>query len=133
DQGLGVFLRFGAAPADRNLVAFYGDAGVTMKGAIPGRADDVAGIALAVAAIGARARALDADQRRFSGQPRPIRDGEAVLEVTYRYQLSPWWTVQPDLQFIRHPGAGAAAPDNPTGTRRIPNATVLGLRSAIVF
>lgn len=133
DQGLGIFVRFGAAPSDRNLVDLYGDLGVTMKGAIPGRGDDIVGIAFALASISAQAQALDADRQRFTGIASPIRDNESVVEVTYRYQFTPWATLQPDFQFIRHPGGGAAPPTDPSSTQRIPDAVVLGFRSSIIF
>ena len=131
DRNFGVFLRVGAAPADRNLVTLYADTGFNFKGILPGRSDDVFGVALAVAQIGGGARDLDLDQRQFTGTATPIRDNETTLEVTYRVQATPWWTVQPDLQFIRHPGGDVALSTQPT--KAVPNALVLGLRSAILF
>ncbi len=131
NRGVGVFLRLAWAPPDRNLIALYGDAGINVKGLFPGRDDDVLGLGVAAAKISDRARAVDADARRFTGVAAPIRDGEAALEATYRFQVTPWWAVQPDLQFIFHPGGNAALPDH--GTRAIPNAAVLGLRSSIIF
>jgi porin len=41
--------------------------------------------------------------------------------------------VQPDLQFIFHPGANIANPRNPGSGSAIPNALVLGLRTALQF
>jgi porin len=125
-------LRVGAAPlADRNLVTFYADAGFNFKGAIASRSDDVVGVAFAVAQIGRAARALDRDQRSLSGVAQPIRDNESMIEVMYRFQATPWWALQPDLQFIRHPGGDVAPSTQPT--RAAPNAVVLGLRSAVLF
>ena len=132
DRNLGVFLRVGAAPlADRNLVTFYADAGFNFKGAIASRSDDVVGVAFAVAQIGRVARALDRDQRSLSGVAQPIRDNESMIEVMYRFQATPWWALQPDLQLIRHPGGDVASSTQPT--RAVPNAVVLGLRSAVLF
>ena len=34
----------------------------------------------------------------------PVRDYEAVLEITYQAQITPWMTLQPDLQHVFHPG-----------------------------
>jgi porin len=133
DQGLSFFARAGTARSDRNPLTLYGDLGVTLKGALPGRDDDILAVALATAAISQHARALDADRRRFSGIENPIRDSESVLELTYRYQLAPSWTLQPDFQFIRHPGAGATLTTVLPSMRPIPNATVLGFRSQVLF
>ena len=68
---------------------------------------------------------------RFTGQPFPVRSGEAVLELTYQHKLAEWWQVQPDFQYIFNPGGGIANPILPT--RRIGDAAVLGLRSVVTF
>src|SRR3954469_12517129 len=38
DQGIGVFARMSGSPSDRNLISFYADGGLTLKGIIPSRA-----------------------------------------------------------------------------------------------
>ena len=132
EHTLGVFLRLGVAPlADRNLVTFYADTGFNLKGAIAGRSEDIFGIALAVAQIGRAARGLDRDERQLAGMAQPIRDNESMIEVMYRVQATPWWTLQPDLQFIRHPGGDVGLSTQPR--KAVPNALVLGLRSAVLF
>lgn len=125
-----LFARAMGAPGDRNLVDFYSDAGLTYKGPF-GRADDEAGIAFGYARIGAAARRFDADVARFTGQPFPVRSGEAVLELTYRAQLAPWWQVQPDFQYVFNPGGGI--PDPNRAGRRIGDAAVFGLRTTVAF
>jgi porin len=47
--------------------------------------------------------------------------GETTVELTYLAQIGSWLGVQPDVQYVIHPG----------GTRVMRNATVLGLRIAI--
>jgi porin len=131
-QGLAAFLRLGYAPPDRNLFSFEVDAGLTFKGLFPNRELDVLGAAAAYGRIG-YARRLDRDEILFTGTGRTIRDYEAVLELTYQAPIAPWWTLQPDLQMIFHPGAHIALPPPAPATRAIPNALVLGLRSTITF
>jgi porin len=63
----------------------------------------------------------------------PIRDFEAVFELTYQYQLAKNWTLQPDVQYIVHPGANVADPQVRTGVAPIPNAAVVGLRTILKF
>ncbi len=133
DNGVSAFLRVAGTPSDRNLVSFYADTGINYKGLIPSRGDDVFGIALGYARIGNAARARDHDAQVFSGTPTPVRDYEAALEITYRAQVAPWWTVQPDFQVIFHPGGNVANPNDPSGLKTIPDAVILGLRSTIVF
>ena len=127
---LTLFARAMGAPGDRNLISLYLDGGLTYKGPF-GRADDELGLAVAYARIGNAARGFDADVVRFTGEFRPVRSGEAVLELTYRFHLTGWWQLQPDFQYIFNPGGGIANPNAPG--RRIGDAAVLGLRTAITF
>jgi porin len=125
------FARIGAGtPNDRNLINFYADAGLTYKGPIPARPDDTAGIAFAYARIGNNARGLDQDVQVFTANPFfPVRDHEAVLEISYQAQVTPWMTLQPDLQRIFHPSGNVL---NADGSAR-KDALVLGLRSTLTF
>jgi len=131
-QGLAAFLRIGYAPPDRNLISLEIDAGLTFKGLLPGREVDVLGVATSYGRIG-YARRLDQDEVLFTGIEHPIRDYEAVLEVTYEARIAPWWVLQPDLQLVFHPGGYIAAPPPAPVGQPIRNALVLGLRSAITF
>jgi len=133
DEGLGIFLRLAGSPSDRNLVDFYVDGGFNYKGLLPGRGDDVLGLGIAYARISGAASALDRDARFFSGMSRPVRDYEMALELTYRAQVTPWWTVQPDLQLILHPGGHVPDPTDPTGLRPIRDAVVAGVRTGVSF
>ena len=81
--------------------------------------------------IGGLAAGFDADVARFTGQFYPIRSGEAVLEVTYKFQLAPWWQLQPDFQYVFNPGGGLPNPNAPA--RRLSDAAVFGLRTTITF
>ena len=56
-------------------------------------------------------------------------DEEAVLELTYQAQVTPWMTLQPTLQRVFHPGGNVLNPDG--SIRR--DALILGLRSALTF
>ena len=125
-----VFARAMGAPGDRNLVDLYIDGGLVYKGPF-GRADDQIGLGAGYARIGNAARAFDGDIVRFSGAFHPIRSGETVLELTYRFQLTGWWQLQPDFQYVFNPGGGIVNPHAPS--RRVADAAVVGLRTAITF
>jgi porin len=131
-EGLAAFVRVGYAPPNRNLISLEVDAGLTFKGLLPGRELDVLGVAASYGRIGDAGR-LDRGAVLFTGIERPIRDYEAVLEVTYQARVAPWWILQPDLQLIFHPGGHISAPLPAPATQAIPNALVLGLRSSITF
>ena len=130
-QSLNAFLRAGASPSDRNLVASYVDGGLGLKAPLPGRDDDVLTFGIAYSKISPDAAALDLDTQVFTGAFFPVRDREIVLELDYSLQLAPWWTIQADLQEIVHPGGNVPDPLNPA--QPIRDAFVVGARSTIKF
>ena len=132
-SGLAGFVRVGGALPDRNLISLEIDAGLTYNGLFPGRELDLLGVAFAYGRISNSARNSDRDALLFTGIGGTLRDYEAVLEITYQAYMTPWWVLQPDLQVVLHPGGHIAAPFAAPATRPIPNALVLGLRSALVF
>lgn len=123
DEGLGLFWRIGGSPADRNAIQFYTDGGLNFKGLFPGRDEDVLGLGVAYAKISDNLRDLDLAPNDSD------RDYEIALEATYQAKITPWWTLQPDVQYIINPGGNT----NPGDTRAIPNAVVIGMRSTINF
>jgi porin len=133
DQGLSAFMRASASPSDRNPVDLYADAGLTYKGLILGRPDDLTGIGVAFGRISPQAAAADQARVFFSGDPMPIRDYEALVELTYQAQITKDWSVQPDFQYILHPGGNVPDPSDPNGASPIPNALVIGVRTMIKF
>jgi porin len=54
-----------------------------------------------------------------------------VFELSYIAQFAPWWTVQPDIQYIVRPGGNVPHPNDPSIA--IGNAFVVGARSTISF
>ncbi len=131
DGGVNVFLSSGISPSDRNLLNFYIDGGVGFTGFIPDRPKDVLTFGVAYARISPDAAGLDQDTLLINGPPYPIRDYELMFELSYQWQIAPWWIVQPDLQYIVHPGGNVPHPDDPTAT--VGNAFVAGIRTAIKF
>jgi porin len=133
ERSIGGFARVSVSPDDQNLADFYFDTGINVKGLLASRPDDVFGVAFAYAGISNRARGLDRDIRVFTTPGYPIRDYEAVLEITYKAEIVPGWSVQPDFQYIFHPGGNVPNPNDPTMRRAVKNAAVIGVRSTVQF
>ena len=133
DQGLTLFTRIGGAPADINPVDFYVDGGAAYTGLFDGRDADVTGFAVGFSNVSSSLQGLDEDARMFSGMNTPVEDYEIVFEFVYSAQIAPWWLVQPDFQYIVHPGGNVADPNDPTGLSTEPDAVVLGIRSTFTF
>ncbi|HET8551662.1 MAG TPA: carbohydrate porin [Gammaproteobacteria bacterium] len=105
-----LFLQVGRARGDRNPLHGYVGAGVTVAGPIAGRPDDTFGFGVA--------RAATSDLfRRVTAAPAAA---ETAIELSYQAVLTPRFVLQPDVQYVVHPG----------GTERIDNAWVIGMRVA---
>lgn len=100
-QGLGMLLQYAWAMEDVNPVPHFFGAGLIYRGLIPARDEDVTGLGVA--------HAIFSDHLEDTSP-------ETAIELFHKIQLTPYVTLQPDLQFIAHPG----------GTER--DAFVAGLR-----
>ncbi|MGH6812051.1 MAG: carbohydrate porin [Methylocella sp.] len=131
-KGVGAFARVTFSPSDRNLINLYADAGVNFMGLWDKRPGDSFGIAASFSQLSPALAALDRERGFFEKTALPLRDYELVAEVTYQAQIVAGWTIQPDFQYIFHPGGGAVDPINPF-FGRIPDAAVFALRTQISF
>ena len=124
EQGVYGFARAGAGPEDRSFFELVVDGGAVWQGLIPTRDDDLLGVGAVYARLSKdirRAEMLDAATNgtiydKFSTH-------ETVLEAFYTVQLAQWWTLQPDVQWIIHPGGNGSVTD----------AFVVALRTSLVF
>lgn len=88
-QGLGAFAQYGWAPGDRNEAHQYVGGGLIYRGLILGRGDDVLGAGVAHLIFSDRL---------------PNQAAETAVELFYKARLTPRAVLQPDLQYIAHPG-----------------------------
>jgi porin len=94
------WLRYGVAAGSVQPIDGYLGGGFVGKGLLRGRPEDRLGLAMARASISdAAMRAED------------LPDAETTFEASYQIKLSAVLAVQPDLQYVVHPAAVAAAPD----------------------
>lgn len=105
DRLISMFLQAAVSPRTINRQHYYLGWGVTCHGLFSANGRDEAGFGIAHAG--------------FCNQ---IPASETTLELFYRYQLTPFLFIQPDIQYIIHP-SGSDIP--------LPNAMVLFLRAAI--
>lgn len=124
ERGIGVFGRVIWGPKDRNEINAYFDGGIVAKGLVPGRPDDVAGLAFAYAGFSPRLKAVD----RAEG-PGAVHTREAMIEATYKAQIVPGLTVAPTFQYVMRPNGGPPEDGGP----RIPNATIFGVTTIVTF
>jgi len=101
-------LRIGASPENRSVIAWAADVAFAWRGPLPSRPDDV----LAVGMTHAQFSDDFAAAARLGAPDDPKSDYERVLEVSYTWTLSDRLTLQPDVQWARHPGGSAAQRDS---------------------
>jgi len=116
-KGLSGFLRCGFSPEFTTTTSLYSDAALVYTGLIPTRDKDRLGLAFAYAKV---APGL---VNEASSQGIPGAGFEAVTELTYSIRLAPAIMLQPDLQYVLHPG----------GTQQYGNALVVGVRAVVDF
>lgn len=132
NSGIAAFTRISAATSNRSINDFYLEGGIIANGMVPGRPLDSMGAVFLYSHMSNRARELDRDQMRILQQPFPLRDYELSVELMYSWVVVPGWTLQPNFQYIAHPGGSIPDPASPTNAR-IKDAKVFTLRSVIRY
>jgi porin len=133
DGGIGVFSRISASPSDRNFVSFYLDGGIVFTGMLPHRPDDKFGATFLYSKVSDQLAALDQDRVIYTGIVQPVRDYELTMELAYMWQIIPGWTVQPDFQYVWHPGGNVPDPTVVSPLLPIKNAAIFGVRTFIRY
>lgn len=132
DRTISFFARaMGTPQTDRNLISVSLNAGITFHEPFLHRDDDTLAFGLGWAKVSQAAAALDQATGAFSGTFVPVRSSETYLELTYQFQVTPWWQLQPDVQYVFNPGGGILNPGDSSTT--IHNELVLGMRTNILF
>jgi porin len=111
-RGLGAFAQFGTAESDQNLIDQYFGVGLSYYSPFQERPDDVLSIGLAFAHASPTAR-----------EDGELKAAETAFELTYHMPITGFLSVQPDIQYIQHPGLDPANQD----------AWVIGLRTELAL
>jgi porin len=116
-RNITIFTRSGGAPSNTNFVDYYVDGGFNFTGFIPGRDQDVVGVAVARSHVSHDFSASEI------AEGEPPYTAETYLEATYKIQMTPWWDIQPDVQYVITPSGAAGSH----------NATIVGVRTYVLF
>ncbi len=129
DQGLTAFGLAMFGPDDRNRESAYIEGGFNWKGPF-GRANDIAGIAVAYAQTSDSLRRFGAQTVALTGTGKGYRPHETVIEATYYYQLASWLSIQPDVQYVINPGASL---DQDPAAKTPGDSLTVGIRTRVDF
>jgi len=133
DRGIGIFVRGSYSPPERNLIDIYTDGGLEFIGLVDTRPHDKFGIAVAYAHVSSQAQALDRDFQSFYGSGWAVRTSETLFTASYQYEVTGGINLEPNVQYIHHPGGGATDPLGLLPHVVLKDATVLGLRTIVKF
>ena len=133
DKAVDGFVRFLWNPDDRNIVAYQVDAGVNLTGMISSRPNDVIGLAFTYLPITSSVSGLSNDNNVLNATGTPVRDYESQIELTYQAPINNWLTIQPDFQYVFHPGGNVADPNSANGTDSVRDAAIFGIRAVVKF
>jgi porin len=92
------FLQSGCGDSRVNRFGFYFGGGLVVSGLLPALANDELGLAVALARNGSHF--LDRERQDAV----PVTGTETALELTYLLQVGKHLALQPDLQYVLHPG-----------------------------
>jgi porin len=106
-QGLSLFFNFTQADLDTSTLDNQFTVGVTYAGISAQRPDDAVGLAFGRTDYNSRA----ALSTLLATPGVQVPTAEYPIELFYNAQLTPWWDLRPDLQYVIHPGGFAKAPD----------------------
>ncbi|HKF64596.1 MAG TPA: carbohydrate porin [Dongiaceae bacterium] len=122
-RGFNLFAGFTYADPSTALIQYFWEAGLVKKGTFPGRDND--SIAFAVSQALVSNSLVNAQNQANITNPGSVgvQSYEMDLELNYRAQIAPWFTLMPNLQYVVRPG----------GVTSTPNAFVLGLQAAVTF
>ena len=123
DRGLTAFGVFVYANPKTALLQYFWEAGLVYQGTFPGRDQDSIGLAVNQSRVSNDLVAAQEAQNLLMPGSVDIQSDETDIELNYRAQLTPWFSLMPNLQYVVQPNAVTA----------IPNAFVLGLQAEATF
>jgi porin len=123
ERGLTAFGVFLYADPSTALLQYFWEAGLLYRGTFPGRDLDTIGLAVNQSRISSQLVAAQNAQNGIMPGSTIVQSAETDIELNYRAQVTPWFSLMPNIQYIIQPNA----------TPTIANAFVLGLQAGLTF
>lgn len=123
DRGLTAFAVLAYAGPDTALIQSYWQLGLVQLGTFAGREKDSIGLAVNQVRISSQLVGAQNLANALSPASVSVQSAETTVELNYRAQLAPWFSLMPNVQYVIQPNA----------VTTIPNALVLGLQVKLTF
>lgn len=102
---------------------YFASGGWLLQGTFGHWNDDFLAMALAYVRTNSRLTQFQEDRDTIRPGSVGIQTYGSILEIDYGARITPWFLIQPNLQYLINPG----------GAGKIPNALVLGIHTDVTF
>ena len=127
DRGLIAFLQATRSDYRTSPIPYSINAGFILQGPFASRPRDYVTVGAVYEPVNARVFNVQIAKLEHESLIDPsLQQGETDLEVGYGFSVAPWLMLNPNVQYMIHPGAFSYAPTTK-------NALVVGLQTKIVF
>ena len=123
DRGLTAFAVIAYAAPGTAMLEYIGQLGLLLKGTFADRDGDSIGLAVSYSKVSSTLVAAQNAANALAPGSVSVQSAETTIELNYRAQLTPWFSLMPNVQYVIRPN----------GVMTIPNALVLGLQVRLTF
>jgi len=123
DRGLTAFAVLAYAAPDTAMLEYIGQIGLLQRGTLADRDDDTIGLAVSYSRISSTLVGAQNAANAVAPGSVSVQSAETTIELNYRAQLTPWFSLMPNVQYVIRPN----------GVTTIPDAFVLGLQVRLTF
>ena len=123
DRGLTAFVVIAYGAPGTAMLEYIGQLGLLQRGTFAGRDEDTIGLAVSYSKVSSTLAAAQGAANAVAPGSVGVQSAETTIELNYRAQLTPWFSLMPNIQYVIRPN----------GVTTIPNALVLGLQVKLTF
>ncbi|MDP3242533.1 MAG: carbohydrate porin [Reyranella sp.] len=123
DRGLTAFAVIAYGAPGTAMLEYIGQLGLLQRGTFADRDDDTIGLAVSYSKVSSTLAAAQNAANAVAPGSVGVQSAETTIELNYRAQLTPWFSLMPNVQYVIRPN----------GVTTIPNAFVLGLQVKLTF
>lgn len=123
DRGLRIGGLAGIGDRQTSQYGYLVAGGGLYQGTFRSRGNDFVSFSVAYVRTNPRLTRFQRDRDIVAPDSTGIQTYESIAEIDYNFQIAPWLSLRPNLQYIMNPG----------GTGKIPNALVIGLYTGVTF
>jgi len=103
DRGLTAFAVIAYGAPGTAMLEYIGQLGLLQRGTLAGREDDTIGLAISYSKVSSTLAAAQNAANAVAPGSVGVQSAETTIELNYRAQLTPWFSLMPNLQYMIRP------------------------------